>query len=399
MNESDPAADGLFSPFTLRGVSARNRIVVSPMCQYSSVDGGPTDWHLVQFGRFAMGGAGIVFTEETAVEARGRKTYQCAGLWQDDHVSQYRRITDFIRAQDAVPALQIGHSGRKASVHGARQDWAPLTDDDAFPSEPPWQGLAPSPIPSAPGHHTPREMDAADIGQALDTWAEAARRADDAGFDILEIHGAHGYLLHQFLSPVSNQRTDAYGGDLDGRMRFPLEVTETVRAAWPADKPLFFRVSAVDGKGGAWTLDDTVVLSRELRDRGVDLIDCSSGGITGDSDLPMIARTPGYHVPFAERIRAESGVPTIAVGLITEPEPADAIIRAGQADLCALARELLWNPNWPAHAAKQLGQPLPYDVMPEEIAFRLRRRDEVAEMDINQKDGPGDGQVGLVETT
>jgi len=398
----DPSANtegGLFSPLVIRGVTARNRVVVSPMCQYASRDGSPTDWHLVQFGRFAMGGAGVVFIEETAVEARGRKTYQCAGLWRDDQILGYRRLAAFIRDQGAVPAIQLGHAGRKASVHGATRDWAPLTATTAEPGFPPWQGLAPSAIPVSPAHHVPKEMDAEDIAAVTRAWADTARRADSAGFDILEIHGAHGYLIHQFLSPLTNRRDDAYGGDRAGRMRFPLDVARAVRAAWPERKPLFFRVSCVDGKGGAWALEDTIAFAGELKARGVDVVDCSSGGITGPSDMAVVRRVPGYQVAFAERVRREAGVPTMAVGLITEARQADAIIRSGQADLVALARELLWNPNWPAHAARELGVPGSYDLMPDDIAFRLHRRDEVAAMPVNAGGDADDCEVRLIEST
>lgn len=385
MPQNNPTiTDGLFSSLTLRDIDVRNRIVVSPMCQYASVNGSPTDWHLVQLGRYALGGAGIVFGEETAVEARGRKTHQCAGLWADDQIKDYQRITAFVRAHGATPAIQIGHSGRRASVHGATKNWAPMTDADADPGFPPWQGLAPSEIPAGPGHHVPRAMDRTDMQTVVDAFAAAARRADTAGYDILEIHGAHGYLLHQFLSPASNQRDDAYGGKLASRMRFPLEVTEAVRAAWPLSKPLFYRVSSVDGEGGAWSLDDTVFLSAELKALGVDVIDCSSGGITGSSNMALVPRVPGYQVPFAERVRDACDIKTMAVGLITQAEHADSIIRTGQADLVALARELILNPNWPVHAALELGVDNAYDLMPEEFSYRLKRRDDIAKLSINK---------------
>ena len=273
----------LFTPITMRGVTARNRIVVSPMCQYVSVDGGPTDWQFVHFGRYAMGGAGIVFGEETAVEARGRKTYHCAGIWNDHQARAYRRVTDFIKQMGAVPAIQLGHCGRNAGSHGAMEEWRALDERDARAGMPPWRGLSPSPLPARRGFPMPIEMDRDDIRTVLAAFRDATHRATDAGYDIAEIHGAHGYLIHQFLSPVSNRRTDAYGGSRENRMRFALEVAETVRAAWPQDKPLFFRVSAVDGKGGLWGLDDTVALAHELRARDIDLVDCSSGGISGVS--------------------------------------------------------------------------------------------------------------------
>lgn len=374
----------LFTPITLRDVVAKNRVVVSPMCQYHSVDGGPVDWQLMHLGRMAVGGAGIIFGEETAIEARGRKSYDCAGIWADEHVPKYRRITDFIREQGAVPAIQIGHAGRKSSCHGATRGWEPLTDADAAQGRSPWQGLAPSALDQVPRRFVPREMDTDDIRTVLKAWREATHRCVDAGYDICEIHGAHGYLIHQFLSPVSNQRSDAYGGDRRGRMRFALEITEIVRDAWPADKPLFFRVSAVDGEGGQWNLDDTVALAEELKLRGVDLVDCSSGGISGDSDMPMVPRIPQFQAGFAERVRREAGVMTIAVGGITQAAQAEGILQAGQADLIALAREFLWNADWTAHAAKELGAPDPYGYMPHEYAYRLRLREKQKQMPINQ---------------
>jgi 2,4-dienoyl-CoA reductase-like NADH-dependent reductase (Old Yellow Enzyme family) len=373
----------LFTPITMRGVTSRNRIVVSPMCQYHSDDGGPTDWQFMHLGRLAAGGAGIIFGEETAIEARGRKTYLCAGIYDDKHIKAFRRITDFIREQGAVPAIQLGHSGRKASCHAATKDWMPLQDEDAKDGLPPWQGLAPSALDQLPRRFLPKAMGADDIKAVLEAWREACRRSMDAGYDICEIHGAHGYLIHQFLSPVSNHRNDAYGGDREGRMRFALEVAEVVRDAWPKDKPVFFRVSAVDGEGGLWSLDDTVALSRALKERDIDMIDCSSGGISGDSDMPMVPRIPGYQVPFAERVKREADIATIAVGGITEAQQAEDILQAGQADLIAIAREFLWHADWAAHAAHDLGIDDPFGQMPHEYAFRLRQRERAKSMLIN----------------
>ena len=329
---------------------------------------------MMHLGRLATGGPGIVFGEETAIEPRGRKTYACAGLYKNEHIPAYRRLTDFIREQDAVPAIQLGHAGRKASCHTAVAEWRPLVDKDAEDGLPPWQGLAPSPINSVGMRFVPREMDKGDISDVLEAFRVATCRSLECGYDIVEVHGAHGYLIHQFLSPISNHRRDGYGGDLQGRMRFALEVAEVVRDAWPPDKPLFYRISAVDGKGGIWNLDDSVVLSQELKDRGVDLIDVSSGGIFGDTDMPTVPRVPGYQVGFCERIRREVDIMTIAVGCITEAQQAEDILRRDQADLVALARELLWNADWPAHAAEELGITDPFAVMPEEYAHRLRQR-------------------------
>ena len=368
----------LLQPIALRGIFARNRIVVSPMCQYQSKNGGPTDWHLVSLGKYAIGGAGIVFTEETAVEERGRKTYECAGIYSDNHIPEYRRVTDFIRSQGAIPAIQLGHAGRKASSDVPWNDFRPLDDNDAARGIKPWIGLSASAV-AAPraGSSIPIAMSKSDIRDMMEVWREAALRSVDAGFDICEIHGAHGYLIHQFLSPLANQRNDTYGGDLKGRMRFALEIAEAVRAVWPQDRPLFFRCSATDGPGGHWTIDDTVVLSRELMQRGIDVITCSSGGIAGPINTEIVPRVPGYHVQYAERVRREVGIKSVAVGLITEARHAEQILNAGQADLIALAREFLYDPHWPVHAAKELGIENYLDVLPGNLSWWLKRREEV----------------------
>jgi len=371
MNTTSPNVPLLFTPIKLRAITARNRIVSSPMCQYLSDDGGPEEWQLVNFGRFAMGGCGIVFGEETAVERRGRKTHHCAGIYSDSHIPAYRRITDFIRAQGAVPAIQLGHCGRRASQHGPLKDRATLTE-----AERPWQGVAPSALPPTPDGAIPRAMDADDIRETIASWREATQRSVDAGYDICEIHGAHGYLIHQFLSPVSNKRTDAYGGDLAGRMRFALEVVDAVRDVWPKDRPLFFRTSAVEGPGGVWGIDETLALVRALKDHGVDVVDCSSGGVGisagGDGTLPAIPRVPGFQAGYAREIRRETGMPTVAVGMITEASHAEALLREGHADLIALARGLMDDPNWPLHAARELGYADPLGLVHEREAQRLR---------------------------
>ncbi|MGE0802950.1 MAG: NADH:flavin oxidoreductase/NADH oxidase [Lautropia sp.] len=388
---SGPAQAGqplLFTPLTLRSLTLRNRIVASPMCQYHSVAGTPGDWQMVNLGKFAVGGAAIVFGEETAIEPEGRKTYACAGLWNDQQVAAYRRINDFLQAHGAIPAVQLGHSGGKGSCHTALQKWAPLTPESAAQGLAPWTCLVPSIREPAPPLPRVREMDADDIRRHLQVWREAAARALDAGYRILEIHGAHGYLIHQFLSPVTNRRSDGYGGSLEGRMRLALEVTETVRAAWPGDLPLFFRISAVDGRGGLWDLPDSVALSAALKERGVDVVDCSSGGIAGNSKMPVVRRVPGYQVGFSDTIRRETGCRTMAVGLITEARQAEAILQAGQADLVALARELMWNPNWPVHAAVEMLGRDAMNLLPEEQAMRLIRREVIAALPLNRHGGP-----------
>jgi 2,4-dienoyl-CoA reductase-like NADH-dependent reductase (Old Yellow Enzyme family) len=333
--------------------------------------------------KYAIGGASIVFTEEIAVEERGRKTYECAGIYSDDHVRAYRRITDFIRGQGALPAIQLGHAGRKASSDVPWKNFKPLDETDAARGLKPWAGLSASAVPDPrPGSSTPIAMSTSDIRDMIEVWRDAAVRSVDAGFDICEIHGAHGYLIHQFLSPLANRRNDSYGGDLNGRMRFALEVTEAVRAVWPQDRPLFFRCSATDGPEG-WTVDDTIVLSRELRDRGVDVITCSSGGISGPINTAIVPRHPGYHVAYSDRVRREAGIKTVAVGLITEAHHAEQILRDGQADLIALARELLYNPHWPVHAARELGIENYLDVLPFALSWWLKRREEVRRLKPN----------------
>lgn len=374
----------LFTPIKLRSVTARNRIVASPMCQYRSREGGPDDWQLAHLGRLAIGGCGIIFGEETAVEARGRKTYTCAGIYDDAHIAAYRRINDFLKANDAVPAIQLGHSGRKGSCHDAIKDWAPLAADDAHDGLEPWTAIAPSAVPQTPAHPVPKAMSEADIADVVQAFADATIRADKAGYEILEIHGAHGYLIHQFLSPMTNHRNDGYGGSRENRMRFALEVTEAVRAAWPGDKPLFYRVSSIDGPGGMWMIEDSIALAIALKERGVDVVDCSAGGIVGAASAAAVPRLPGFNVPFSQRIKHEAGIATMAVGLITEGAQAERILQGGQADLIAMARELMWYADWPAHMARRMGID-DHRFMPEGYAHRLSLRDRQAEMDINQQ--------------
>jgi 2,4-dienoyl-CoA reductase-like NADH-dependent reductase (Old Yellow Enzyme family) len=380
----------LFRPITLRGVTARNRIMVAPMSQYMSIDGTVGDWQLVHLGQFAIGGAGIVCAEETAVEERGRRTHHCAGLYKDEHVRGYRRITDFLKDLGAVPAVQLGHGGRRAGVRSPWEGRRPLDERDAAEGLPPWTPVSSTAIPHAPGRMVPIALDQAGIKDVVQAWHDAARRAVDAGFDVVELHWAHGYLVNQFLSPMANRRTDAYGGDLQGRMRFALELAEAVRRALPADKPLFVRPSVVDGKGGHWDIDDTVVLVNELKARGVDAIDGSSGGLGGDSSLPAVPRhIPEYHVVYSEHIRRETGITTVAAGLITEPAQAEAILRDGKADIIGLARELMCDPYWPVHAAKALGLPDWLNVLPENYAFRLYSREE----DRNRRNEGAAGEI------
>ncbi len=348
------AAPHLFSPLQIRDVLFRNRIVVSPMCQYSCEDGFATDWHLVHLGSRAIGGAGLVMVEASAVEDRGRISPWDLGIWKDEHMEPLARIARFAKQHGAICGIQIAHAGRKASTD------VPWRGGHALEvSAGGWQPVAPSPIPFAEGSPVPAELSAAEIRKIVQAFAGSAERALKAGFEVLELHGAHGYLIHEFLSPISNQRNDEYGGSLENRMRFPLEVIKAVRAVWPERLPLFLRISATDWVVGGWSADDSVQLARAAAPLGVDLIDCSSGGTVAHAVIPL---TPGYQVPFADRIRHEAGVLTAAVGLITEPAQADAIIREEQADLVLLAREFLREPYWPIKAAKALGGVVPVPV-------------------------------------
>ena len=339
----------LFSPLQLRALTLPHRVLVSPMCQYSSDDGLPNDWHLVHLGSRAVGGAALVCVEASGVTPEGRITPWDAGIWSDRHARAWSRVTAFLREHGAVPAIQLAHAGRKASTS---KPW--LGGKPIAPADGGWETLAPSAV--AFGHYaTPRAMTVEEIRKTVDDFRKGAAHALDAGFDVVELHGAHGYLLHEFCSPLSNLRTDAYGGSLDNRMRFPLEVARAVREFWPQDKPVFYRISATDWKEGGWDLEQSIVLCRELKALGIDLIDVSSGGNVHDA---KIALGPGYQVPFAQAIRAAVGMPVGAVGLIADPTQAEQIVSLGQADAVFLARAELRDPYWPRHAAKALGVPM-----------------------------------------
>jgi len=362
----------LFSPIRLREVTLKNRVVVAPMHQYSGVRGVPTDWHLMNIGRYAAGGAGLVFIESTKVERRGCGTVGDLGLWDDSFIPHFRRLADFIRAHGAVPGLQLGHSGRRARQErpweGGRtlQRTPDITDWDE------WELVAPSALAAAEDEPVPRALSRDEIVALVRVWGQAARRADEAGIDVLEIHGAHGYLIHQFLSPLANRRNDEYGGSDLGRMRFAIEVVEAIRAHWPAHKPLFLRLSVEDDAG--WGPDQSVALARIVRDKGVDVIDCSGGGMLG---RPVVSTGPvgyGYQVPYAERIRRDAGLMSMAVGLIVHADQAEAILQEGRADLVALAREILYNPNWPMDAAQKLGLDPEFSSVPPPQAYWLAKR-------------------------
>jgi 2,4-dienoyl-CoA reductase-like NADH-dependent reductase (Old Yellow Enzyme family) len=340
----------LFSPFRLRDIEFKHRVFVSPMCQYSSDDGMPTDWHLVHLGSRAVGGAALVMVEATAVSPEGRITPDDSGLWSDRHAEAFRRITAFITAQGSVPAIQLGHAGRKASTDAPWRGGKPLP-----PSQRGWQPVAPSPVPFGDGYPQPRELTRGDIEGIVGEFVDATRRALAAGFEVIELHMAHGYLMHSFLSPLANRRTDEYGGSLENRMRAPLAVAAAVRQAWPATRPLFARISATDWVDGGFTLAEATQVAKRLAGLGVDLIDCSSGGAVPWAKVPA---GPGYQVPFAAAIRREAEVPTGAVGMITAPAQAEQIVATGQADVVFLARELLRDPYWPLRASRTLGAPL-----------------------------------------
>jgi 2,4-dienoyl-CoA reductase-like NADH-dependent reductase (Old Yellow Enzyme family) len=349
----------LFRPLPLRSIVARNRIMLSPMCQYWAEDGMPNDWHFVHLGARAVGGAAIVMTESVHVEPRGRITKHCLGLWNDAQRDAFARIATFIAAQGAIPGIQLGHAGRKASLTRPWEGTKPLTPQDGA-----WPVIGPSPLPFADGFPVPIEMDAAMIAAVTVQFAASARRAREAGFKLIEIHGAHGYLQHQFLSPWSNRRTDDYGGSLKNRARFLMEAIDAVRAEWPDDLPLFVRLSCTDWVPGGWDVPEAIELARMIKATGkVDLIDCSSGGNDPRQKIPI---HPGYQVPLAETIRREAGIATAAVGLLHSPEVAEEVIGNRRADLVVLGRTLLADPHWPLKAANDLkarsvGWPLQYE--------------------------------------
>ncbi len=343
----------LFDPIEMRALSIRNRAWVSPMCMYSSDEGMPNDWHLVHLGGMARGGAGLVMMEATGISSEGRITHGCAGLWSEEHAEAYQPITSFISSMGAVPAVQLSHAGRKASTKILWEggEFIPIAEGG-------WQTIGPSQIPFT-GFSAPRAMDHQDIAVVQQSFVASALLALSAGFRVIEIHAAHGYLIHQFLSPLSNQRSDQYGGSLENRCRFAVETVAKVREAIGPEVPLFVRISATDWVPGGWTIEDSVVLCRELRMAGVDLIDCSSGALIREADIDV---HDGYQVPFASQIREEAGIATAAVGLIVDPHAADDIITSGSADAVFLARAMLRNPHWPLLALEELNAPAPWPI-------------------------------------
>src|SRR5436190_4628525 len=364
----------LFTPVALRGITARNRVVISPMCMYSADDGIVGDFHLAHLAKFALGGAGIVFVEATAVEARGRISHGDVGIWSDAHGAALARVAAAIKQQGAIPAIQLAHAGRKASMQRPWFGNGPIAPEDTARGDRPWEIIAPTDAPIADGWLRPKPMERADIDQVISAFVAATQRALAAGLEIVEIHGAHGYLIHSFLSPLTNTRRDRYGGDRNNRMRIALEIVDAVRGVWPQTRPLFFRISSVDAVDGGWQIEDSVELARALKARGVDIVDCSSGGISGSATAAAIPRTPGFQVPYASRIRREAGVMTQAVGLILDGPQAEAILEAGDADLVAIAREAPVDPFWAPHRARALGVDAEFQAWPQQYGWWLSRR-------------------------
>ncbi len=390
MNAQAPTPSAmLFSPYQLRGVTFPNRIVIAPMQMYmTKPDGLVTDWHFQHLAKYAVGGAGTVMTEALIVDPVGRNTYGDAGIWSDDHIPPLARIADFLRQQGAVPAAQLHHAGPKSSRQRPWEGLGPLGDKEAAKGEKPWQPVSSTDSASVAGWHQPRAMTVDEIKTLVEAYGAGARRVDRAGYDVLDIHAAHGYLIHSFLSPVANKREDGYGGDIQGRMRLALEIAESVRANWPAEKPIFFRISCVDwrkdldDRTDGWTIEDSFVLARELHRRGIDLIDCSSGGIRAENSLMDYARKRqklqrGFQVPHAEAIRRETGIPTMAVGVILDGPQAEAILQKGQADLIAIGREALTDPHWGLHAAQALGIDPEWQRWPPSYGWWLELRERI----------------------
>lgn len=367
----------LLQPLQLGDVILKNRIMIAPMAMYSASEGIADDFHLVHLGRFALGGAGLVMTEATAISRQGRITHGCLGLWDDQQVAGLKRIADFVRRHGAVPAIQLAHAGRKASVRRPWDGGIALPDAASVlpeEKETSWPVVSSTDASFDDTMMRPEQLDETGILRIVDDYALATDRAVAAGFDALEIHCAHGYLLHSFLSPLANWRTDGWGGDLNGRMRFPLEVVQAVRKRWPPGKPLFVRISSVDGVDIGWSVNDSVTFAKELKRLGVDVIDCSSGGMKLPRGKTLVARTEGFHVPFSSRIRNEAGIATVAVGLIRSAAFAEGVLASGGADMVAIAREALFNPNWANHVAVQLEAGLGWRRWPAQFSMWLSKR-------------------------
>jgi 2,4-dienoyl-CoA reductase-like NADH-dependent reductase (Old Yellow Enzyme family) len=375
INRGEAARPMLFEPLTIRGLTLKNRLVVPPMVHYRAEAGNTCGtFHVVHLGRYALGGFGLVFVEATAVESVGLINEHDLGIWNDAQMESFKPLIAFMKRQGTAIGIQLAHGGRKASSQTAMQGMGPLTEENLKAGAKTWQPVGPTAEPVAKGWLTPRQLTTAECKAMVGTWANAARHAVGAGFDTIEIHTAHGYLLASFLSPVSNTRNDEYGGDRAGRMRLPLEIAEAVRREMPDTMPLFVRVSAVDGTVEGWNLDDTVVFARDLKARGVDVIDCSSGGISGSATAAQVPRSLGFQVPFAERVRNEAEIPTMAVGIILEAQQAERILASKQADLIAIGRQSQFNPNIAHHWAHELGINARFEDWSPEFGWWLEKR-------------------------
>lgn len=372
--QDQPQGALLLRPIELRGLTLKNRIVISPMMQHAAPGGIAQPWLLVHLGKFALGGAGLVFTESTAVSPVGRIGKNDLGLWDDTQIAPLQNVVNFCHANGAAIGVQIGHAGRKAGSEPLWEGGGAMTPEQMQEVDSCWQRIGPSPIAAGPGWSTPLKMDLAAIDRVVEEFTAAAARAERAGFDVVELHFGHGYLVTSFLSPLSNQRSDSYGGNRDGRMKLALRIARAVRATWPAAKPLFCRISAVDGAFGGWDLDDSVVLARSLREAGVDVIDCSSGGLTEQTRALPVPRGLGFQVPFARRIRSEAQVATQAIGMIVDAHQAEALLQNGSADLVAIGREALRDPYWPLHAQEALQPDLAYRDWPLRHGVWLAKR-------------------------
>ncbi|MDA0916280.1 MAG: NADH:flavin oxidoreductase/NADH oxidase [Proteobacteria bacterium] len=369
----------LFSPFEIKSKTLRNRIVLSPMCQYKAKDGMISEWHLQHYSRFAFSGLGGAFIEATGVSPEGRIGHGCTGIWSDNHIEGLSKITKTFKDYNCVSGIQLAHAGRKASFLRPWDGASPITNEDTI--EPAWQTIGPSAIPINDKSPVPKEMTKEDINKVRNEFRLAAQRADKAGFDMIEIHGAHGYLLHSFFSPISNQRNDEYGGSFENRIRFALEIIADIKSVWPDDKPIFYRLSSIDAPGEGATLEDNVRLAIALKQSGIDVIDCSSGGITGSPVLTKSKIIPGFQVPYSEKIKKEAEISSMAVGAIINPEQANDIIMKNRADLVAIGRELLADTQWVYKAATYFGLENSKDYLPESYSFYLSRRDEFLDRD------------------
>lgn len=365
----------LFEAFEIRGLRFKNRICVSPMSQYKSFNGYANDWHFAHLSRFALGGCGLVFSEATGVSAEGRRTHGDLGLWEDPQITELKKIANFIHQQNSLAGVQLAHAGRKASERRPWHGETPVNDEDiALRNEAPWQALSPTLEPYAEAWPAPQAMDEKDIEKVINDFGQAARRADEADFDVIEVYAAHGFLLHQFYSPLCNKRQDAWGGSFENRIRLSLEVAKSIRRFWPPDKALCFRISATEWLDNGWTVQDSIRLAQLLKREGVDVIDCSSAGIGGNTPMPRFPLGPAFQADLAGQVRAGADIPTMAVGLIWQADVAEKIIASGQADFVALGRELLNNPNWALHAAMSLGEDGDYSLWDDAMGWWLNKR-------------------------